>query len=143
MLIMHILRDKGEKVHTVSGDATLEEAARELNARKVGAVVVLDADGALAGVLSERDIVREVAANGARALSGPVSGAMTRAVFTATPDETVDEGLERMTDRRVRHLPVLSKGRLVGIISIGDLVKRKIEDAEAQAKALTDYIAAG
>jgi CBS domain-containing protein len=143
MLIMHILRDKGEKVHTVSGDATLEEAARELNARKVGAVVVLDAEGALAGVLSERDIIREVARNGARALSGPVCMAMTRAVFTATPDETVEEGLTRMTDRRVRHLPVVVKGRLVGIVSIGDLVKRKIEQAEAQAKALTDYIAAG
>jgi CBS domain-containing protein len=143
MLIMHILRDKGEKVHTVSGDATLEEAARELNARKVGAVVVLDAEGALAGVLSERDIIREVARNGARALSGPVCTAMTRTVFTATPEETVEEGLARMTDRRVRHLPVVIKGRLVGIISIGDLVKRKIEQAEAQAKALTDYIAAG
>jgi CBS domain-containing protein len=143
MLIAHILGDKGEKVHTVSGDATLEEAARELNARKVGAVVVLDAEGALAGVLSERDIIREVARNGARALSGPVCATMTRTVFTATPEETVEEGLARMTDRRIRHLPVVVKGRLVGIISIGDLVKRKIEQAEAQAKALTDYIAAG
>lgn len=143
MLIMHILRDKGEKVHTIQGDATLEEAARELNTRRVGAIVVLDAEGVLAGVLSERDIVREVARGGARALSGPVSEAMTRAVFTAEPEETVDVGLSRMTDRRVRHLPVVVRGRLVGIVSIGDLVKRKIEEAEAQAKALTDYIAAG
>ncbi|MEJ0023670.1 MAG: CBS domain-containing protein [Alphaproteobacteria bacterium] len=142
MLIMHILRDKGEKVHTVPADATLEEAARELHARKVGAVVVLDAEGALAGVLSERDIVREVALGGPRALAGAVSRTMTRAVFTATPDESLEEGLARMTDRRVRHLPVVNKGRLVGIVSIGDLVKRRIEDAEAQAKALTDYISA-
>ncbi len=143
MLITHILKDKGEKVHTVSGDATLEEAARELNTRKVGAVVVLDAEGALAGVLSERDIIREVARGGARALSGTVYGAMTKAVFTAAPEETIEEGLARMTDRRVRHLPVVVSGRLIGIVSIGDLVKSKIEDAEAQAKALKDYIAAG
>ncbi len=142
MLIMHILRDKGEKVHTVPGEATLEEAARSLHQLKVGAVVVLDAAGALAGVLSERDIIREVALGGPKALSGPVSRTMTRAIFTATPDESLEEGLARMTDRRVRHLPVVSGGRLVGIVSIGDLVKRRIEDAEAQAKALTDYISA-
>jgi CBS domain-containing protein len=143
MLIAHILGDKGEKVHTVSGDATLEEAARELNARKVGAVVVLDAEGALAGVLAERDIIREVARNGARALTGTVHGAMTKAVFTAAPQETIDEGLARMTDRRVRHLPVVMSGRLVGIVSIGDLVKRKIEEIEAHAEAMKSYIAAG
>jgi CBS domain-containing protein len=142
MLIVHILRDKGEVVHTLSGEATLEEAARELNARRVGAVVVLDARGNLAGVLSERDIVREVARRGAAALQDPVSSAMSRGVIVAEPNETIDDGLARMTDRRVRHLPVVAQGRLVGIVSIGDLVKRKIEEAEAQSAALQDYIAA-
>ena len=111
MLIVHILKDKGEYVHTLSGEASLEEAARELTARKVGAVVVIDEKGALAGVLSERDIVREVAKSGAGALQKKVSSAMTKAVITAAPEESVEEGLARMTDRRVRHLPVLAQGR--------------------------------
>jgi CBS domain-containing protein len=103
---------------------------------------VLDARGNLAGVLSERDIVREVARRGAAALQDPVSSAMSRGVIVAEPNETIDDGLARMTDRRVRHLPVVAQGRLVGIVSIGDLVKRKIEEAEAQSAALQDYIAA-
>jgi CBS domain-containing protein len=143
MLIVSILKDKGEKVYSLSGEATLEEAARELNARRVGAIVVLDAEGALSGVLSERDIVREIAKSGPKALSQRVSDAMTKAVITATPEETVDAGMARMTDRRVRHLPVIAGGKLVGIISIGDLVKRKIEEAEAHAEAMKSYIAAG
>lgn len=143
MLIVSILKDKGEKVYSLSGQSTLEEAARELNARRVGAIVVLDADGALAGVLSERDIVREIAKSGAAALSTKVSEAMTKAVITAAPDETIDAGMARMTDRRVRHLPVIANGKLVGIISIGDLVKRKIEEIEAHAEAMKSYIAAG
>ena len=97
MLIVSILKDKGEKVYSLSGEATLEEAARELNARRVGAIVVLDADGALSGVLSERDIVREIAKSGPKALSQRVSDAMTKAVITATPEETVDAGMARMT----------------------------------------------
>lgn len=143
MLIVSILKDKGDKVYSLSGQATLEEAAKELNARRVGAIVVLDGDGALAGVLSERDIVREIAKSGPAALSSKVSEAMTKAVITATPDETVDVGMARMTDRRIRHLPVIAGGKLVGIISIGDLVKRKIEEAEAHAEAMKSYIAAG
>jgi CBS domain-containing protein len=142
MLIVNILMSKGDKVHTLSGEATLEEAARELNAKRVGAVVVLAADGNLAGVLSERDIIREIARSGAGALTKKVAGAMTRAVITAAPEESIDDGLARMTDRRIRHLPVMSQSRLVGIISIGDLVKHKIEEAEAHAEALQDYIAA-
>lgn len=142
MLIVSILKDKGEAVYSLPGQATLADAARELNARRVGAIVVLDGDGALAGVLSERDIVREIAKSGAAALSAKVSDAMTKAVITAAPDETVDAGMARMTDRRVRHLPVVVNGKLVGIISIGDLVKRKIEEAEAHAEAMKSYIAA-
>lgn len=141
-MIAHVLRDKGAAVHTLAADATLEHAAKELNLRKVGALVVVDEKGALLGVLSERDIVREVAQRGASCLADRVSKAMSKGVITALLDETVDDGLARMTDRRVRHLPVLEAGRLVGIISIGDLVKHRIAAVEAEAAAMQAYIAA-
>ena len=94
----------------------------------------------LAGVLSERDILRQVARHGARALEMTVEESMTRGVITATPTETLDQCLERMTDRRVRHLPVMRDGELTGIVSIGDLVKWKIEETRAEADAMVDYI---
>lgn len=142
MLIAHVLRDKGSAVFTLTSDVTLESAARELHTRKVGALVVLDDSGAVIGVLSERDVVREVARRGEKALEDRVSAAMSRTVITAHGQETLDEGLARMTDRRVRHLPVVEDGRLVGIISIGDLVKHKIAAAEAEAAAMQAYISA-
>lgn len=142
MLIAHVLREKGAAVHTLQADATLEQAAQELFTRRVGALVVLDVDGAILGVFSERDLVREVAKRGASALSDSVSAAMTRDVVTARLDENVDEGLARMTDRRVRHLPVVEEVRLVGIVSIGDLVKHRIAAAEAEAAAMQAYITA-
>ena len=142
MLIAHVLRDKGAAVFTLTSDVTLESAARELHTRKVGALVVLDDGGAVIGVLSERDVVREVARRGEKALGDRVSAAMTRSVITAHGQETIDEGLGRMTDRRVRHLPVVEDGRLIGIISIGDLVKHKIAAAEAEAAAMQAYISA-
>jgi len=142
MLIAHVLRDKGAAVFTLTSDVTLESAARELHTRKVGALVVLDDSGAVAGVLSERDVVREVARRGSKALEDPISAAMSRAVITAHLQETVDEGLARMTDRRVRHLPVIENGRLVGIVSIGDLVKHRIAAVEAEAAAMQAYISA-
>jgi CBS domain-containing protein len=142
MLIAHVLRDKGAVVHTLQGDATLEEAARALDSQKIGALVVLDGDGVVIGVLSERDVVRVVARRGPEALSESVASAMSRHVVTAEPDETVDDGLARMTDRRIRHLPVLLNGQLVGIISIGDLVKHRIAAVEAESAAMQAYIAA-
>ncbi len=140
MLIAHVIRGKGAVVHTLSAEATLEDAAKELNQRRVGALVVLDENGDILGVFSERDLVREVAKRGADALGCSVGAAMTREVITAHGDETVDDCLARMTDRRVRHLPVLEDVRLVGIVSIGDLVKHRIAVAEAEAAALQDYI---
>jgi CBS domain-containing protein len=142
MLIAHVLRDKGAAVFTLTSDVTLESAARELHTRKVGALVVLDDAGAVIGVLSERDVVREVARRGEKALGDRVSAAMSRSVITAHGQETIDEGLARMTDRRVRHLPVVEDGRLLGIISIGDLVKHKIAAAEAESAAMQAYISA-
>jgi CBS domain-containing protein len=144
MLIGHILKDKGGQVHTLDAESTLEVAARELNTRKVGAMVIIDEGGGPAGVLSERDIVREIARRGAACLTETVAAHMTRGVITARLDETIDECLSRMTDRRIRHLPVVDGGgRLIGIVSIGDLVKRKIEAAQAEAAAMRAYIATG
>lgn len=142
MLIAHVLREKGPTVHTLQADATLEQAARDLFARRVGALVVLDGAGAILGVFSERDLVREVAKRGAAALEDSVGAAMSRDVSVARPDENIDEGLARMTDRRVRHLPVLEETRLVGIVSIGDLVKHRIAAVEAEAAAMQAYITA-
>jgi CBS domain-containing protein len=141
MLIAHVLRDKGAVVYTVRAEATLEEAAGVLTEKKVGALVVIAEGGAIIGVLSERDIVREIARNGANCLGETVGGVMSRDVLTADPTESVDEGLGRMTDRRVRHLPVVEGGRLIGIISIGDLVKYRIAAVEAEAAAMQAYIA--
>ena len=143
MLIGNVLRDKGAEVFTIPESLTLEDAAKELTQRRVGCVVVVDLGGEVAGILSERDIVREVARHGPDRLRDPVSAAMTRSVIWAAPDETVDQGLALMTDRRIRHLPVMVDGRLVGLVSIGDLVKRRIEAVEVEAASLRAYIASG
>lgn len=142
MLIAHVLRDKGAVVHTLAADVTLQVAIRELHERKVGALVVMDGSGEIFGVISERDVVREVARRGSKALEDNVAAVMTRDVITACPDETIDEGLGRMTDRRIRHLPVVDGGRLIGIVSIGDLVKHRIAAVEAEAAAMQAYITA-
>ncbi|GIK49410.1 MAG: CBS domain-containing protein [Hyphomonadaceae bacterium] len=142
MLIAHVLRDKGADVHTLPMNATLQQAAEELHVRKVGALVVIDAESALIGVFSERDLAREIARRGEAALSTEVGAAMTRKVITAHPDETIDDCLSRMTDRRIRHLPVVEQGRLAGIVSIGDLVKHRIAAVEAEAAAMQAYITA-
>ncbi len=142
MLIAQVIRGKGAVVHTLAANATLEDAARELNEKRVGALVVMDTEGAIIGVFSERDLVREVARGGAKALKDSVANAMSREVFTAHTEETIDDCLSRMTDRRVRHLPVVDEVRLVGIVSIGDLVKHRIALAEAESAAMQAYIAA-
>lgn len=142
MLIAHVLRDKGAAVHTLPADATLEHAAKELNQRKVGALVVVDEKGVILGVFSERDLAREIARHGAACLGHRVGSAMSRDVVTARPDETIDDALARMTDRRIRHLPVLEGDRLSGIVSIGDLVKHRIAAVEAEAAAMQAYITA-
>jgi CBS domain-containing protein len=143
MLVSHILKEKGDMVFTVAPDATVAEAAGLLDSRRVGAMVVVADDRSVVGIVSERDIVRVMAREGASALGRPVSHCMSRQVLVAALEDRVDELLERMTDRRIRHLPVLQAGRLAGIISIGDLVKRKIAETEAEAAGLKAYIAAG
>lgn len=143
MLVSQILKDKGDMVFTATPQEPVSAVASELHARRIGAVVVIDDDGAVAGIVSERDIVRVVAEHGASCLESPIDLCMTRDVIFATPGETVDSLLSRMTDRRIRHLPVVKDGRLAGIVSIGDLVKHKISEVEAEADGLKQYIAAG
>lgn len=142
MLVSQILRRKGDTVFTATPSDTVGAVAGLLHTRRVGALVVLDSDR-VAGIVSERDLVRAVAEHGASALQQPVSSCMTRDVLFAEPGETVDALLGRMTDRRVRHLPVCRNERLVGLVSIGDLVKAKISEVEAEADDLKAYIAAG
>jgi CBS domain-containing protein len=142
MFVSQILRTKGDLVFTVGPAETIAAVADLLNTRRVGALVVLDAERVV-GIVSERDVVRIVAERGAEALAQPVSDCMTANVLFAEPNETVDSLLTRMTDRRIRHLPVCNKERLVGIVSIGDLVKSKISEVEAEADGLKAYIAAG
>jgi CBS domain-containing protein len=141
VLVSQILRSKGDTVFTVGPDDTVQAVAELLHTRRVGALVVLDAERVV-GIVSERDIVRMVSDAKGDALSRPVSSCMTKDVLYADPGETVDSLLTRMTDRRIRHLPVCKAERLVGIVSIGDLVKSKISEVEAEADGLKAYIAA-
>jgi len=141
MLVSQILRSKGDTVFTVSPSETVAQVTALLHSRKVGALVVLEAE-AVVGIVSERDVVRAFAESGAEALMKPISSCMTADVLFADPGETVDSLLGRMTDRRIRHLPVCKNARLVGIVSIGDLVKWKISEVEAEADGLKAYIAA-
>jgi CBS domain-containing protein len=143
VLVSQILKDKGDLVFTASPHETVGAAAALLHTRRVGAMVVVDAEEAIVGILSERDIVRVIAKEGASALTRPIAGCMSAEVIFAQPEETIDALLGRMTDRRIRHLPVVRNGRLAGIISIGDLVKYKINEAQAEAEGLKAYIAAG
>jgi CBS domain-containing protein len=142
MLVSQILKEKGDLVFAASPGDSVAAVAALLVARKVGAMVVLDAAGDVAGIVSERDIVRIVAEQGADGLGQPIAACMTRDVVFAEPNETVDQLMSRMTDRRIRHLPVCRDGRLVGIVSIGDLVKRKIDESVAEAETLKAYISA-
>lgn len=142
MLVSQILKHKGDMVFTASPTDSVAAVAALLQSRRVGAMVVLDQDRDVAGIVSERDIVRIVAERGADGLARPIAECMTRDVVFADPSETVDRLLERMTDRRIRHLPVCQEGRLVGIVSIGDLVKSKIAETVAEAENLKAYISA-
>ncbi|HEX4196856.1 MAG TPA: CBS domain-containing protein [Caulobacteraceae bacterium] len=143
MLVSQILKEKGDLVFTASPHETVGAAAVLLHSRRVGALVIVNEQDKVVGILSERDIVRVVAEKGAPGLDQPVSSCMSREVISAAPTETVHSLLERMTDRRIRHLPVLKDGRLAGLVSIGDLVKSKIAETEAEAENLKAYISAG
>ena len=142
MQVSEVLKTKGDMVFTASPGDTVGAIAAMLFARKVGALVVTRGEREVVGIVSERDIVRVVAESGAAGLACPVEECMTRDVIFAEPSETVDALLERMTDRRARHLPVCVDHHLVGIVSIGDLVKAKIAETLAEAEGIRAYISA-
>ncbi|MEZ0171485.1 CBS domain-containing protein [Microvirga sp. TS319] len=141
MNVDQILLLKGRNVVSIEADRSLGEAARLLSERRIGAVVVVDGRQPVSGILSERDIVRAIAAQGARALDEPVSRFMTGEVVTCTCLHSVNELMELMTQQKFRHVPVVEGGQLVGIISIGDVVKQHVEAVEAESQAIKEYIA--
>jgi CBS domain-containing protein len=143
MLVSHILREKGRDVLAIAPDATLFEASRVLTLNRIGALLVRDPDGGLSGIISERDIVRAVAEDGASALASTVVERMTTDVATCEESDTIAEIMETMTRCRFRHMPVVQEGRVAGIVSIGDVVKIRIAETMREAQALKDYIAAG
>jgi len=142
MYVETILKDKGHNVVSIPAEATLKQAADLLGEKRIGAIVVADKNG-LAGILSERDIVRAVSKFGKDALGKPVAETMTRNVITCAPSDTVDHLMGVMTGGRFRHVPVLDKGEMVGLVSIGDVVKYKIAETEMEAEQLKIYIATG
>jgi CBS domain-containing protein len=139
--VARILDDKGRDVFTTRPHYTLKEVIDLLAARGVGAAVVSDASLSVLGILSERDVVRVIARHGASALNDPVSRYMTPKVVTATSDDTIEHVMQTMTEGRFRHLPVVEHGRLIGIVSIGDVVKRHVNALDSERQALREYIA--
>ena len=140
MTVRAILSRKGRDVATIAPTVSLSEAVRLLAQRRIGAVVVTGPDDRVAGILSERDIVRSLSERGPAALDDNVAAVMTRKVMTCTEAETVAAIMERMTAGKFRHLPVVEQGRLAGIISIGDVVKSRVQEMEQESAALKDYI---
>jgi CBS domain-containing protein len=140
MNVASILHQKGRAVATVGPNVTLLDVADKLAAKRIGAVVVVEAGGKLGGIISERDIIRALAKSGHNCLKRPVSEVMTRNVVTCQETDTLDELMAMMTERRFRHLPVVTDDALVGIISIGDVVKHHVAEVEMEATAMREYI---
>ncbi|MBW3098215.1 CBS domain-containing protein [Pseudohoeflea coraliihabitans] len=141
MKVRQILDEKGRDVVTVPREMELISAARFLSEQKIGAVVVSDGADGIAGILSERDIVRAVSEKSAAALEASAATFMTKEVVTCSEEHTVNQVMEIMTRGRFRHLPVVENGKIVGIISIGDVVRRRIEEIEREAEEIKAYIA--
>jgi CBS domain-containing protein len=141
MIVNRILSIKGRDVVTIEPNRTLGEAAKLLSERRIGALLVTDARWPVLGILSERDIVRAVSAHGTEALDKPVANFMTEKVVTCTTQTAITDVMEVMTQGKFRHIPVVEDGSLLGIVSIGDVVKLRLEEIEAEAQAIRDYIA--
>ena len=141
MNVEHILSDKGRKVVTIAPSKSLAEASQVLSENRIGAVIVSDGSNPVLGILSERDIVRAVAAGGGAVLGEPVSRHMTGKVVTCTSRMAINDLMETITTGKFRHVPVVENGTLVGIVSIGDLVKHRLAEIESESRALRDYIA--
>jgi len=140
MNVKTILAAKGGDIVSIEPTADLSAAAKLLSAHRIGAVLIRGSDGHLAGILSERDIVRALSEHGVAALKLPVGQVMTREVATCGEDDSIANIMERMTQGKFRHMPVLTKGKLAGLVSIGDVVKQRVEEIERESEALRDYI---
>jgi CBS domain-containing protein len=138
-----ILSRKGKDIVTAKPTDRMIDICRLLETHGIGAVVVAEGDDRVAGIVSERDFVRALSRDGAKALDQPVETFMTKRVITCGPDDTIAYLMERMTEGKFRHMPVVDKGKLLGIVSIGDVVKQRIADAEAESRAMREYIATG
>lgn len=143
MRVSGILHDKGAEVATIAPNRTLGDAAEELRRRRIGALVVTDADGRVDGIISERDMVHALALFGIDVLTTPVSAVMSTDVWTCAPDDSAERLARMMTDHRSRHLPVVENDELIGIVSIGDVVKSRLNELERERDQLTDYITTG
>lgn len=141
MFVRQILNNKGRSIVSISPSAGIADVAALMSKERIGAIVVLDVDERIAGIVSERDITRGLAEHGAALLGMSADRIMTREVVTCSPDDGIDGLMRKMTTGRFRHLPVLDKAKMVGIVSIGDIVKNRLEELETEASLLQDYIA--
>lgn len=141
MTVLAILEDKGRSVETIRASRTISDAVDLLARKRIGALVVVEDDRKIVGIVSERDIIHSISADGAGVLDAPISSIMTSNVVTCEETETIDCVMSRMTRGRFRHLPVEENGRLAGIVSIGDVVKARIEQVEREAEDMRAYIA--
>jgi CBS domain-containing protein len=140
MIVKAILSAKGSDVITIEPTATLDTAVKTLAKHKIGALLVLGPDRRVMGILSERDIVRVLSEHGAGVLTQPLAQVMTRKVVTCSQSDTVEVLMQRMTTGKFRHLPVIEQEQVVGVISIGDVVKHRLQEMEQEQAALKDYI---
>lgn len=143
MTVASILKTKGSSVVTIQRGHRMREAAKLLTEQRIGAVIVVGPEERVVGILSERDIVGALAATGAGALDSAIDEFMSTDVRVCQPDDSIERVMQVMTSGRCRHLPVIDDGKLIGIVSIGDVVKRRIDDTEHEAEALKRYIVAG
>ena len=143
MFVSDILSQKGNSVFTVTPGTSVAQVSQQLSVRRIGSVLVLDEEGGVSGIVSERDVVRALASHGAKALELEAKQVMTRDVVTCDPDDSIDHVMESMTQGRFRHLPVVRHGELLGLVSIGDVVKARLEETQHETEALKAYIVAG
>jgi len=143
MYVKNVLQRKGHEIISVSPGDSLLDVAKVLRENKIGAVLVCEKAGRMCGVLSERDIIIAIAKHGGDILGGKVSDFMTEGVYTCSLDDEMKTVMEQMTRKRIRHLPVVEEGNVVGMISIGDVVKQRMAETEAESEALKSYITTG
>ncbi|MDC0196686.1 CBS domain-containing protein [Gammaproteobacteria bacterium] len=143
MIVSHILKSKGRQVYTVSKETNISVVSSLLATKKIGAIVIISKNRSVEGIVSERDIVRGLSNYGAKVLDMPVKDLMTKNVITRGVESQIDELRREMTRSRIRHLPILDDGKLVGLISIGDVVKNRVEELQAEGDMLREYISSG